>query len=155
MHHPTEAVLRYNISKPWEHLFITQMPTFEVNNNANIIEKASNEFYSFKLHFHNSTLKKDILDGKCGKNLFELNFYLRNCGFKKHECGYILSQFNIGDTISPKNQEQIADEVINGQWGNGLQRIRDLGIAGYAPLAIQEIVNSRLKFCNNNHFNKD
>ena len=44
-----------------------------------------------------------------------------------------------------KSDEQIADEVIAGQWGNGADRRARLAIAGYDPDAVQAIVNARLQ----------
>lgn len=44
-----------------------------------------------------------------------------------------------------KSNEQIADEVIAGQWGNGADRRGRLAIAGYDPDAVQAIVNARLQ----------
>lgn len=44
-----------------------------------------------------------------------------------------------------KSNEQIADEVIAGQWGNGADRRARLAIAGYDPDAVQAIVNARLQ----------
>ena len=39
----------------------------------------------------------------------------------------------------------VAYEVINGNWGNGQDRINRLRAAGYDPSAIQSIVNYLLK----------
>lgn len=44
-----------------------------------------------------------------------------------------------------KSNEQIAVEVIAGQWGNGADRRGRLSIAGYDPDAVQAIVNARLQ----------
>lgn len=44
-----------------------------------------------------------------------------------------------------KSNEQIADEVIAGQWGNGEDRRNRLASAGYDPDAVQAIVNARLQ----------
>lgn len=44
-----------------------------------------------------------------------------------------------------KSNEQIADEVIAGQWGNGDDRRNRLAIAGYDYDAIQAIVNDKLQ----------
>ena len=41
-----------------------------------------------------------------------------------------------------KTNQQIALEVIAGQWGNGLDRRRKLENAGYSYAAIQSIVNA-------------
>lgn len=43
-----------------------------------------------------------------------------------------------------KSDEQIADEVIAGQWGDGDDRRSRLSAAGYDPDAVQAIVNSKL-----------
>ena len=43
-----------------------------------------------------------------------------------------------------KSNEEIATEVINGQWGNGDDRKKRLSDAGYDYDAIQDIVNNRL-----------
>lgn len=44
-----------------------------------------------------------------------------------------------------KSNEQIADEVIAGAWGNGEDRRNRLSSAGYDPDAVQAIVNARLQ----------
>lgn len=44
-----------------------------------------------------------------------------------------------------KTNEQIADEVIAGKWGNGADRKRRLEAAGYDYGAIQRIVDQKLK----------
>ena len=55
---------------------------------------------------------------------------------------------NIQSTTSeeekPKSNEDIADEVILGLWGNGAERKHRLEEAGYDYDAIQEIVNKKL-----------
>lgn len=43
-----------------------------------------------------------------------------------------------------KTNEQIADEVIAGSWGNGEDRKNKLSAAGYDPTAVQAIVNQKL-----------
>lgn len=47
-------------------------------------------------------------------------------------------------TPAKKSNEEIATEVINGQWGNGDDRRNRLQGAGYDYQTIQDIVNSRL-----------
>ena len=42
---------------------------------------------------------------------------------------------------SAKTNEEIAHEVIRGQWGNGSERIRRLRNAGYNPEEIRKLVN--------------
>ena len=52
-----------------------------------------------------------------------------------------------GSTTPPKggkSNDQVASEVINGQWGNGDDRRNALTAAGYDYDTIQSIVNSRL-----------
>ncbi|UNT96658.1 hypothetical protein [Allobaculum mucilyticum] len=43
-----------------------------------------------------------------------------------------------------KSNAVIAQEVINGKWGNGNDRINRLKAAGYDPTAIQALVNQKL-----------
>lgn len=43
-----------------------------------------------------------------------------------------------------KSTDAIAQEVINGKWGNGQDRINRLKAAGYDPNAIQSLVNKKL-----------
>lgn len=45
---------------------------------------------------------------------------------------------------SRKSNEEIATEVIRGDWGNGAERRRRLEEAGYNYRAVQDIVNTRL-----------
>lgn len=44
-----------------------------------------------------------------------------------------------------KTNEQIAEEVLDGLWGNGTERKNKLTAAGYDYNAIQTIVNSKAK----------
>lgn len=48
-------------------------------------------------------------------------------------------------TSSKKSNEEIANEVIKGLWGNGTDRKTKLTAAGYDYNAIQKIVNQKLK----------
>ena len=47
-------------------------------------------------------------------------------------------------TVNLKSNEEIADEVIRGEWGNGDERKQRLTGAGYDYNAIQQIVNEKL-----------
>lgn len=49
------------------------------------------------------------------------------------------------DNISGKSNEEIANEVINGEWGNGDTRKAKLEAAGYDYKTIQDLVNAKLK----------
>lgn len=52
-------------------------------------------------------------------------------------------------TVTPKkSNEEIADEVIAGRWGNGQDRIDRLTAEGYDYQAIQDIVNQKLGYHN-------
>lgn len=44
-----------------------------------------------------------------------------------------------------KTNDEIADEVVKGLWGNGLTRMRKLKAAGYNYLTIQKLVNKKLR----------
>lgn len=52
--------------------------------------------------------------------------------------------FSFEQAPSVKSNEQLADEVINGKWGNGADRKNRLTTAGYNYEAVQTIVNERL-----------
>ncbi len=54
------------------------------------------------------------------------------------------TQSKPAETSSKKSNEQIADEVIAGKWGNGSDRFNRLAQAGYDGNAIQSIVNQKL-----------
>lgn len=59
---------------------------------------------------------------------------------------YNAVQAIVNQKLAPakKSNEQIAQEVINGQWGNGAERTNRLTSAGYDAKAIQSIVNQKL-----------
>ena len=52
--------------------------------------------------------------------------------------------FSFEQAPSVKSNEQLADEVINGKWGNGADRKNRLTAVGYNYEAVQAIVNERL-----------
>ena len=47
--------------------------------------------------------------------------------------------------MAKKSNEEIANEVIKGLWGNGQERKDKLASAGYDSTLIQKIVNEKLK----------
>lgn len=49
-----------------------------------------------------------------------------------------------GNVVIKKSNEELANEVINGLWGNGEDRKNKLTSAGYDYQAVQDIVNSKL-----------
>jgi len=68
-------------------------------------------------------------------------------GGKRFDANKLIKDFAHGG-INPKptkkSNEEIAQEVINGKWGNGDDRKRRLSAAGYDPSTIQNIVNQKL-----------
>lgn len=57
-----------------------------------------------------------------------------------------LSRYSRGNTTQPQPKpiDQIAEEVIAGQWGNGIDRKKRLTDAGYDYNAVQNAVNAKL-----------
>ncbi len=55
-----------------------------------------------------------------------------------------INDFEEGSSETRKSNEEIADEVILGLWGNGKERKERLTAAGYDYYAIQKIVNEML-----------
>lgn len=53
----------------------------------------------------------------------------------------------IAKTPHKRSVEEIAQEVIDGKWGNGTKRKQMLKMAGYNPQVIQDKVNELLKKC--------
>lgn len=51
----------------------------------------------------------------------------------------------VPDPVTKKSDEEIADEVIAGKWGNAPERYAALSKAGYSAVTIQNIVNNKLK----------
>lgn len=71
-----------------------------------------------------------------------------NWGKLKSGAGWICLDYTerLGsNTISKKSNEELANEVIAGKWGNGTDRKNRLTAAGYDYAAIQKIVNQKLK----------
>lgn len=55
-----------------------------------------------------------------------------------------LNGYSAGKKTSKKSEDEIADEVIAGAWGNGEERKQKLTDAGYDYSKVQEIVNEKL-----------
>ena len=70
-----------------------------------------------------------------------------NWGRLKSGAGWICLDYTSkeGSAPSKKSNEEIANEVIAGKWGNGSDRKNRLTAAGYDYNAIQKIVNQKLK----------
>jgi hypothetical protein len=56
----------------------------------------------------------------------------------------LIGDDNIHDEIEVKSIEDVAREVINGLWGNGLVRKAKLIAAGYSYKEVQDMVNKIL-----------
>ncbi len=67
-------------------------------------------------------------------------------GIKFYGWGETLNGVRIVEHVADakKSNEEIADEVIAGKWGNGDDRKKRLAAAGYDPSAIQAIVNQKV-----------
>ena len=63
---------------------------------------------------------------------------------KANEINGQVNNSNIETTAPRKTNEEIANEVINGKWGNGADRKNKLTTAGYDYNTIQDIVNQKL-----------
>ena len=57
-------------------------------------------------------------------------------------------------TTSKKSNEEIANEVIAGKWGNGNDRKNRLNAAGYDYNAVQNIVNAKLGYTQTSYYKK-
>ena len=55
---------------------------------------------------------------------------------------------SVNTTVVKKTDEEVAKEVLDGKWGNGIERKNRLTQAGYNYLAVQTIVNKLLKKIN-------
>lgn len=58
---------------------------------------------------------------------------------------YNLTKYDYNSGTPEKSYQEIAQEVIDGKWGNGADRKSRLKAAGYNPALIQSIVNRILK----------
>lgn len=77
------------------------------------------------------------LNNSVGKRLCTVNQrYLR---------GFARPKYNFSVSPSHKTNEELAKEVIRGNWGNGSDRRKRLTVAGYNYTEIQKIVNEMLK----------
>ena len=95
----------------------------------------------------NEELADEVIAGKWG-NGDERKRRLTEAGYNYSAIQSIVNQKLSGGSSAPKpslkSNETIADEVINGAWGNGHVRKDRLTAAGYDYNAIQDIVNRKL-----------
>ena len=96
----------------------------------------------------NETIANEVIQGKWGNGDDRKN-RLTAAGYDYNAIQKIVNQ-KLGATSSSsssnkKSNETIANEVIQGKWGNGTDRKNRLTAAGYDYNAIQKIVNQKLK----------
>ena len=92
----------------------------------------------------NSTIAKEVLAGKWGNNP-QRKQKLQAAGYNylaiQNEVNKIAGQPSKPSKPKLKSNSVIAQEVLEGKWGNGAERKRRLEAAGYNYNAIQSIVN--------------
>lgn len=97
----------------------------------------------------NEELADEVIAGKWG-NGDERKRRLTEAGYNYSAVQSIVNQKLSGGSSTPKpslkSNETIADEVINGAWGNGQDRKNRLTAAGYNYSEIQAIVNRKLGY---------
>jgi hypothetical protein len=88
-----------------------------------------------------SELAKEVLDGKWG-NGADRKKNLTEAGYDYSKVQAEVNKLANGTTApAKKSNEEIAKEVIAGEWGNGADRKKRLTAAGYNYSTIQKIVN--------------
>lgn len=92
-----------------------------------------------------NTIADEVIAGKWG-NGNDRKVNLENAGYNYNEVQALVNQKLIGtsSTSSSKSTDTIAQEVINGMWGNGEDRKNRLQNAGYDYNAVQSKVNQIL-----------
>lgn len=95
----------------------------------------------------NEVIAEEVIAGKWGNGDDRKN-RLTSAGYNYSTIQTIVNQKLSGTSSTPKptlkSNETIAQEVINGVWGNGADRKNRLIAAGYDYSAIQDIVNKKL-----------
>lgn len=91
----------------------------------------------------NETVAQEVINGAWGNGEDRRN-RLTQAGYDYNTIQLIVNQKLRAKPVSnKKSNETIANEVIQGLWGNGQDRINKLTNAGYDYNAIQKIVNSK------------
>lgn len=105
----------------------------------------------------NEELADEVIAGKWGNGDDRKN-RLTAAGYNYPAIQSIVNQKLSGGLSTPKpstkSNETIAQEVINGAWGNGQERKDRLTAAGYDYNAIQSIVNQKLGAGSSSNLNK-
>jgi LysM repeat protein len=93
----------------------------------------------------NEELAKEVIRGDWGNGSDRRN-RLTNAGYDYSAVQSLVNQILSGKTPQSvkKTNEQLANEVIRGDWGNGQDRKNRLTSAGYDYSAIQSLVNQKL-----------
>ena len=95
----------------------------------------------------NEQIADEVIAGKWGNGSDRFN-RLAQAGYDGNAIQNIVNQKLDGSVSAPKpskkSNETIAQEVINGAWGNGEDRKNKLSAAGYDYNVIQSIVNQKL-----------
>lgn len=93
----------------------------------------------------NEVIAQEVINGAWGNGEDRKN-RLNSAGYDYNTIQSIVNQKLGAKPVSnKKSNETIADEVIQGKWGNGQDRKNRLQAAGYDYNAIQAIVNKKLK----------
>lgn len=115
------------------------------------IQSIVNEKMTGKATESKSSLKsvdeiaQEVIAGKWGNGQDRFN-KLAAAGYDGNAVQNRVNEILGAKTISnKKSNEEIANEVIQGKWGNGADRKANLQAAGYDYNAIQAIVNKKLK----------
>lgn len=98
----------------------------------------------------NEEIAREVINGSWG-NGGDRTSRLQAAGYDANAVQSIVNKmlagtYKGGASTAParKSNDQIADEVINGKWGNGTDRSNRLRAAGYDPNVIQNLVNQKL-----------
>jgi len=91
---------------------------------------------------------KEVINGKWG-NGDARKTALTSAGYNYDEVQAAVNKLLKGETVTPaKSVDEVAQEVVNGKWGNGNDRKNRLTAAGYDYNAVQKKVNALLKGSN-------
>lgn len=95
-------------------------------------------------------IAQEVINGKWG-NGDDRKSRLQAAGYDyavvQDKVNALLNQKATPAVPAKKSNDVIAQEVINGKWGNGNDRIKRLKVAGYDPNTIQALVNKKLEAC--------
>ena len=95
----------------------------------------------------NEEIAKEVIQGKWGNGI-ERKEALTKAGYNYYAVQKIVSSIMSGNassnTTNKKSLEEVAKEVIQGKWGNGVARKKSLTKAGYDYDAVQNKVNELL-----------